>query len=88
MPPYIPHGDCDAEGSDHSSASTSIFNPLSSHYALKHHTTSIKTDLIFLRQRVLEYWFTNTWQFSVILKPHQVIFIHYKSRIATAFRGL
>ena len=27
-------------------------------------------------------WYTNTWQFSLIFKPHQIIFIHYKSRIA------
>ena len=25
---------------------------------------------------------------SLIFKPHQVIFIHYKSRIAAAIRGL
>ena len=30
------------------------FNPLSPHDALKHHFTSLKTDLIFLQQRVLE----------------------------------
>ena len=29
-------------------------NPLSPHDALKHHFTSMKTDLIFLQQRVLE----------------------------------
>ena len=27
-------------------------------------------------------------QFSLIFKPHQIIFIHYKSRIAAAIRGL
>ena len=32
--------------------------------------------------------FTNTWQFSLIFHPLQVIFIHYKSWIATAIRGL
>ena len=68
-------------------------NPLSPHDAMKHHITSLKTDLIFLHPRVLEWefqrnWFTNTWQFSLIFKPHQTIFIHYKSRIATAIRGL
>ena len=30
----------------------------------------------------------STLQFSLIFKPHQIIFIHYKSRIATAIRGL
>ena len=30
----------------------------------------------------------NTKQFSQIFHPFQVIFIHYKSRIATAIRGL
>ena len=71
----------------------SCLNPLSPHDALKHHFTSLKTYLIFLQPRVLERkfpwdWSTNTWQFSLIFKPHQVIFIHYKSRIATAIRGL
>ena len=69
------------------------FNPLSPHDALKHHFTSLKTHLIFRQPRVLEYlflwnWFTNTWQFSLIFKPHQIIFIHYKSKIATAILGL
>ena len=69
------------------------FNPLSPHDALKHHFTYLKTDLIFPQQKVLERkcpsnWFTDTWQFSVIFKPLQVIFIHYKSRIAAAIRGL
>ena len=68
-------------------------NPLSPHDALMHHFTFQKTDLSFLQPRVLEWkfpwnWFTNTWQFSLIFKPHEVIFIHYKSRIATAIRGL
>ena len=31
--------------------------------------------------------FQNTWQFSIIFNPLQVIFIHYKSRLATAIRG-
>ena len=34
--------------------SNSSFNPLSPHDALKHHITSLKTDLIFLQIRVLE----------------------------------
>ena len=68
-------------------------HPLSPHDALKHHFTSLKTDLILLQPRVLEWkipwnWFTNTWQFSLIFKPHQIIFNHYKSRIAAAIRGL
>ena len=41
-------------------------DPLSPHDALKHHFTSLKTDLIFLQPGVLEWrfpwnWFTNTW---------------------------
>ena len=68
-------------------------NPLSPHDALKHHFTSLKTELIFLQLGVLERkfawkWFTNTMQFFYIFKPHQIIFIHYKSRIAAAIRGL
>ena len=68
-------------------------NPLSPHDALRHHFTSLKTHFIFLQQRVLEWkfswhWFTNTWQFSVLFHPHQIIFIRYKSRIATAIHGL
>ena len=31
-----------------------LFNPLSPHDELKHHFTFLKTDLIFLQQRVLE----------------------------------
>ena len=62
-------------------------NPLSPHDALKHHFTYLKTDLIFLEQRVLERKFPQTRQFYLIFKPHQIIFIHYKSRIATAIRG-
>ena len=55
-------------------ASCAILNPnssceniaLSPHDALKHHFTSLKTDLISLKQGVLECtfplnWFTNTW---------------------------
>ena len=68
-------------------------NPLSPHDALKQHFTSLKTDLIFLQPWVLKWifpcnWFTNTWQFSLLFHSHQIIFIHYKSRIATAIRGL
>ena len=69
------------------------FNPLIPHDASKHHFTSLKTDLIFLQLEVLEWkfpWncFTNRWQFSSSFHPLQVIFIHYKSRIAAAIRGL
>ena len=69
------------------------FNPLSPRDALKNHFTSLKTDLIFQQLRILDWkflcnWFTNTWQFSLIFHPLQVIFIHYKSRIAAAIRGL
>ena len=72
---------------------TECNNPLSPHDTLKHHFTSLKTDSIFLKPMFLERkfpwnWFTNAWQFSLILKPHPIIFIHYKSRIATAIRGL
>ena len=61
-------------------------NPLNPRDALKHHFTSLKTDLILLQQRVLERkfpWnsFTNTWQFSLIFHPHQIIFIYYNSRL-------
>ena len=69
------------------------FNPLSPHDAIKHHFTSLKTYLIFLKLRVLDRkfplnLFNTTWSFSLIFEPHQVIFIHYKSRIAAAIRGL
>ena len=40
------------------------------------------------RTKIFAKLVTNTWQFSLIFKPHQVIFIHYMSRIATAIRGL
>ena len=30
--------------------------------------------------------FTNTWQFSLIFQPLQVVVINYKSRIAPAIR--
>ena len=61
-------------------------NPLSPHDALKHHFTSMKTYLTFLKQRVLEQkflwnWFTNTWQFSLILN-------HIKSSSSTTSREL
>ena len=35
-------------------ASNLTLNPLSPHDALRHHFTSLKTDLIFLQPRVLE----------------------------------
>ena len=42
-----------------------VFNPLDPHDALKHHFTSLKTDLILLQLGVLglkfpRNWFTNT----------------------------
>ena len=67
-------------------------NPLSPHDALKHHFTSLKTDLIFLQPRVLERKFHETGVpihgIFFTFYPHQIIFTHYKSRIATAIRGL
>ena len=68
-------------------------NPLGPHDALTHHFTSLKKEIIFLQPRVLKRkfpwnWFTDTWQFSLLFEQHQVIFIHYKSRIAAAIRGL
>ena len=70
-----------------------VINPLSPHDALKHHFKFLKTDFIFPQLRVLEGKFpwnylTNTWPFFSIFHPFQVIFIHCKSRIATAIRGL
>ena len=58
-----------SNGSENNIVCLSIINPFSPHDALKHHFTSLKTDLIFLQQRVLERkfpwnWFTNAWQFS------------------------
>ena len=72
---------------------TLLINPSSPHDALKHIFTSLKSHLIFLQLRVLLWqfpwnWFTNTWHFSLIFHPLKIIFIHYKSRIATAIRGL
>ena len=62
-------------------------NHLSPHDALKHHFTSLKTDLIFLHLGVFEWkfpwnWFIDKWFFSLIRHPLQIIFIHYKSRHA------
>ena len=76
---------------EHETLNRSCFNPLSPNDALKHHFTSLKTDLIVQSLRFLERkfpwnWFTKTWQFSVIFKSYQIIFMHYKSRIATAIR--
>ena len=60
-----------------------MFNSLSPHDAIKHHFSSLKTDLIFLQLGVLEWqfpwnWLTNTLQFSLISHPLQIIFIHYE----------
>ena len=73
----------------------SRLNPLSPRDALKHHFTSLKADFIFLQLGVFEWkfpwnWFTNTRYFSLIVRPLQIIFIHYKhdkSTIARAIRG-
>ena len=56
------------------------FNPLNPHDALKHHFTTLKTDLIFLQLMVLEGkfpWssFTTTWQFSLIFQQRKIFFI-------------
>ena len=55
------------------SANLSIFyifvNPLSPHDALKHHFTSLKTDLIFLQLGVLKWKFSWNW-FTNILDNH------------------
>ena len=49
--------------------SSNTFNPLIPHDASKHYFTSLKTYLIFLQPKVLEWifpwnWFTNSEQFS------------------------
>ena len=67
------------------------FNPLSPHDALKHHLSSLKNDLILWNLAVWSEFFYETvlkiTVFFFICHPLQVIFIHYKSRIATAIRG-
>ena len=68
-------------------SSPDIVDPLGPNDAIKHHFTSMKTDLIFLQPwqlGVLELtipwnWFTNTWQFSSI-------FHHFKSPSSTTSR--
>ena len=69
-----------------------LLYPYSPYDALKHHSTSLKAYLIFLQSRVLEQNFHKTClpihgNFLQFLN-HIVIFIHYKSRIVTAIRGL
>ena len=44
-----------------SNTSSGLINPLSPHDALKHHFTSLKTDLIFQQLRVLERKFPKNW---------------------------
>ena len=44
-------------------------NPLSPHDALKHHFTFLKTDLIFLQPRDLEWKFRWNWQFLLLFSP-------------------
>ena len=71
---------------------SALLNPLSPDDELKNNFTSPKTNLIFLQLRdfvrkisiKLFYLYIG---FSIV-HPHQVIFIHYKSRIATAIREL
>ena len=59
---------------------------LSPHDALKHHFTSLKTDIIFLQLGLSEWifpwnWFTNTWRFSLL-------FTNVKSSSSTTSREL
>ena len=71
---------------------SSLIKPLNPHDALKHHFESLKNDLIswnlgVLKRKIL--W--NCLKITVyvfICHQLQVIFIHFKSRIATAIRGL
>ena len=68
-------------------------NALSPHDALKNHFTYLKNRFYFaktkgFRKENINETFTKTWQFSKNFHPRQVIFIHYKSRIAAAIRGL
>ena len=83
----------ESEGKNMDWVKRNIISPLSPHDALKHHFKPLKTDLIFpqlrvLERKFLENWFTNTWHFSSFFGPLQIILTHYKSRIATAIRGL
>ena len=64
-------------------------NPLSPPDALKQHFTSLKNRFNFpttkgfrreISMKVVYQYMT----IFLIFKPHQIIFIHYKSRIATA----
>ena len=65
-----------------------LFNPSSPHDALKHDFTSLKNDLIFLQPRVLATGLPIHGKRSLLFHPLQIIFIHYKSRIAAAIHGL
>ena len=71
-----------------------LLSPLCPHDALKHHFTSLKTDLIFLQPKGLgmnismKLVYQYNMAISLLFHPHKIIFIHYKSRIATAIRGL
>ena len=66
-----------------------LINPLSPHDALKHQFTSLKTYQIFLQLGAYNENFHETG-LPILgnFKPHQVISIHYKSRIAAAIRAL
>ena len=52
--PFTTSGACVVANCHDCYESTPLLNPLSPHDALKHHFTSLKTDLIFPQQRVLE----------------------------------
>ena len=61
-------------------------NPLSLHDAIKHHFTSLKTDIIFLQTKVSEQNFHGTW-----LPMHGTFlyfFTHIKSSSSTTSREL
>ena len=73
-----------------------LVNPLSPHDASKHIFTSLKVDLIslqlrgFRREISMKLFHQHMAKLTtfLIFYPLQVIFIHHKSRIATAIRGL
>ena len=63
-----------------------MFNPLNPHEALKHHFTSLKTDLILLQQRVLEQNFHET---NLPIHGNFLQFLsHMKSSSSTTSREL
>ena len=68
-----------------------VLNPLNPHDASTHHVASLKNDLISQTQgfriKIFMNCFNKNYSFFFICRPVHVIFIHYKSRIATAIRG-